>query len=71
MLNVGDNICDDFKVVKKLGSGSFGIVYLVIHKETRKEYAVKAEALTATVPQLRHEARLLARLSGKMVFQLH
>ena len=32
----------DFEVLKELGSGSFGNVYLVRHKETKAEYAIKA-----------------------------
>ena len=66
-MNVGSDICKDFKVVKKLGNGSFGVVYLALHKETHVEYAIKAEPLYTLAPQLRHEARLLARLAGKHV----
>jgi aurora kinase len=32
----------DFEILKELGSGSFGKVYLVKHKETKAEYAIKA-----------------------------
>ena len=32
----------DFEILKELGSGSFGNVYLVRHKETKCEYAIKA-----------------------------
>ena len=32
----------DFEILKELGSGSFGNVYLVRHKETKAEYAIKA-----------------------------
>ena len=32
----------DFEIIKELGSGSFGNVYLVNHKETKAEYAIKA-----------------------------
>ena len=32
----------DFEILKELGSGSFGNVYLVKHKETKAEYAIKA-----------------------------
>ena len=33
---------NDFEILKELGSGSFGSVYLVRHKETKVEYAIKA-----------------------------
>ena len=32
----------DFTIVKELGSGSFGRVYLVMHKKTKAQYAIKA-----------------------------
>ena len=32
----------DFDIIKELGSGSFGSVYLFRHKETKAEYAIKA-----------------------------
>ena len=32
----------DFEILKELGSGSLGNVYLVKHKETKAEYAIKA-----------------------------
>ena len=32
----------DFKILKDVGSGSFGHTYLVKHKETKAEFAIKA-----------------------------
>ena len=32
----------DFTIIKELGSGSFGRVYLVTHKKTKVQYAIKA-----------------------------
>ena len=32
----------DFTITKELGSGSFGRVYLVTHKKTKANYAIKA-----------------------------
>ena len=32
----------DFTIKKELGAGSFGHVYLVSHKKTKVQYAVKA-----------------------------
>ncbi len=31
----------DFEILKELGSGSYCIVYLAKHKETKAEYAIK------------------------------
>ena len=33
---------NDFEITKELGHGAFGNVYLVIHKETKAQYAIKA-----------------------------
>ena len=32
----------DFTIIKELGAGSFGHVYLVTHKKTKANYAIKA-----------------------------
>ena len=32
----------DFDIIRELGSGSFSNVYLVKHKETQAEYAIKS-----------------------------
>ena len=32
---------DDFTVIRELGIGSFGTVYLVAHKKTKAQYALK------------------------------
>jgi len=32
---------DDFQMIKVIGRGSFGKVYLVRHKESQKPYALK------------------------------
>ncbi len=37
-----EHICfKDFEIIKELGAGSFGTVYLVKKKDTGKEYAMK------------------------------
>jgi len=48
-----------FELVKKLGEGCFGQVYLAINKETKEEVAVKLEDAQSTAPQLEHEAAIL------------
>lgn len=49
---------------KKLGSGSFGDIYLAIHEQTGKEFAVKMESSRCKHPQLLYEAKLLRHLQG-------
>ena len=39
-INKGD-ITQFYEVMKKIGEGSFGQIYIAIHIETKEEYAVK------------------------------
>mmetsp|Transcript_5005 Transcript_5005/g.12591 ORF Transcript_5005/g.12591 Transcript_5005/m.12591 type:complete len:378 (+) Transcript_5005:129-1262(+) len=55
-----------WKVTKKLGSGSFGEVYLAVNTADGVEVAIKVEALKAAHPQLAYEARLLSLLRGNL-----
>lgn len=49
---------------KKLGSGSFGDIYLAVNEQTGVEYAVKLENARTRHPQLLYEAKLLRHLHG-------
>jgi len=53
-----------FAVGKKLGSGSFGEIYRVVHILTHEEFAVKVESADCKHPQLIYEAKLLKHLQG-------
>lgn len=53
-----------FIVGRKLGSGSFGDIYLVTHRETLEEFAVKIEPTKSKHPQLLYEAKLIKHLQG-------
>jgi casein kinase I family protein HRR25 len=44
---------------KKIGSGSFGEIYLGLDMTTNREVAVKFEQLNVRRPQLIEEAKLL------------
>ncbi|CAI2367908.1 unnamed protein product [Moneuplotes crassus] len=57
-------IADKYKVMKKLGSGSFGEIHLVVDTETGLEYAVKLESAKTKMPQLLYEVKLYKVLSG-------
>jgi len=49
---------------RKLGSGSFGEIYLAAHEQTGREFAVKMESSRCKHPQLLYEAKLLRHLQG-------
>ncbi|XP_002749025.1 casein kinase I [Callithrix jacchus] len=53
-----------YKLVRKIGSGSFGDVYLGIATSNGEEVAVKLESQKAKHPQLLYESRLYTILQG-------
>ena len=65
----------DFDIIKELGSGSFGNVYLVRHKETKAEYAIKAidkrnKNNQAEKPYFRREVEVMSKIHHPNVVQL-
>lgn len=53
-----------FRLGKKIGSGSFGDIYLGVNVTTGEEVAIKLESVKTKHPQLLYEARLYKILSG-------
>nr|XP_044997257.1 casein kinase I-like [Jaculus jaculus] len=53
-----------YKLVRKIGSGSFGDIYLAINVTNGEEVAVKLEAQKARHPQLLYESKLYKILQG-------
>ncbi|KAG5400506.1 hypothetical protein IGI04_015113 [Brassica rapa subsp. trilocularis] len=53
-----------FKLGRKLGSGSFGELYLGINIQTGEEVAVKLEAVKTRHPQLQYESKIYMHLQG-------
>ena len=53
-----------YEVGRKLGSGSFGEIFLASNIETNEKFAVKIENVKAKHPQLMYEAKLLKHLQG-------
>lgn len=53
-----------YSIGRKLGSGSFGEIYVAKHTETLEEFAVKLESVRTKHPQLMYEAKLLKHLQG-------
>jgi len=48
----------DYLIQKKLGSGSFGDIYLGKHHDTGEEMAIKMERVSSHHPQLHHEFKV-------------
>ncbi|VDP01703.1 unnamed protein product, partial [Heligmosomoides polygyrus] len=53
-----------FRLGRKIGSGSFGDIYLGLNVQTNEEVAVKLECIKSKHPQLHIEARLYRVMSG-------
>ncbi|XP_066109988.1 casein kinase I-like [Saccopteryx bilineata] len=53
-----------YKLIRKIGSGSFGDIYLAVHITSGEEVAVKLESQKARHPQLLYESRVYKILQG-------
>eukprot|EP00291_Cryptomonas_curvata_P005396 CAMPEP_0172188422 /NCGR_PEP_ID=MMETSP1050-20130122/21920_1 /TAXON_ID=233186 /ORGANISM="Cryptomonas curvata, Strain CCAP979/52" /LENGTH=351 /DNA_ID=CAMNT_0012862925 /DNA_START=122 /DNA_END=1173 /DNA_ORIENTATION=+ len=53
-----------YRISKKLGSGSFGEIFLASHVSTGEEVAVKMEPVRTQHPQLLYEAKVLRHIRG-------
>ena len=66
----------DFTIIKELGSGSFGHVYLVTHKKTKAQYAVKAidkrnKTNVEEKPYFRREVEVMYKIHHPNVVKLY
>ncbi len=66
----------DFQIVKELGAGSFGHVYLVIHKVTKVQYAIKAidkrnKTNQEEKPYFRREIEVMYKIHHPNVVKLY
>jgi casein kinase 1 alpha len=61
---VGDPSKALYRLVRKIGSGSFGDIYLGINTSNGEEVAVKLEPIKARHPQLLYESKLYKILQG-------
>lgn len=63
---VGDPTKAQYRLIRKIGSGSFGDIYLAINVANGEEVAVKLESIKARHPQLLYESKLYKILQGGM-----
>mmetsp|Transcript_16484 Transcript_16484/g.29730 ORF Transcript_16484/g.29730 Transcript_16484/m.29730 type:complete len:373 (+) Transcript_16484:270-1388(+) len=61
-------VANRFLLGKKLGNGSFGVVYQAYDSTTSKQVAVKLESVRVKVPQLANEASTIRALTGSKGF---
>jgi casein kinase I homolog HRR25 len=54
----------NYQTIKKLGSGTFGEVYLGVDLVSNRQVAIKLESVTAPVPMLKLESQMYAKLRG-------
>eukprot|EP00002_Diphylleia_rotans_P033661 TRINITY_DN7176_c0_g1_i3.p1 TRINITY_DN7176_c0_g1~~TRINITY_DN7176_c0_g1_i3.p1 ORF type:complete len:401 (+),score=60.77 TRINITY_DN7176_c0_g1_i3:101-1303(+) len=57
-------IAGKFRLIRKLGSGSFGEIYLGVNTTNGEEVAVKLEQANTKHPQLHYESKVYKALSG-------
>lgn len=62
----GTLLADKYRIIRKIGSGSFGDIYLALNISNARQVAIKVEALTSRYPQLEYEARVYRALSGNV-----
>ncbi len=53
-----------FDIIRQIGSGSFGEIFLGVNSLTGEEVAVKVEDATAKAPQLVREMKVYRSLAG-------
>jgi casein kinase I family protein HRR25 len=57
---------EKYHIRYRIGSGSFGDVYLGVSKTSGKKVAIKLEAIEVEHPRLQHEARMYMVLAGSV-----
>lgn len=60
---IDSNKIGEYSIIREIGSGSFGKVYLAFNQKGEK-VAMKTEHLDATTPRLRKESQIYALLIG-------
>jgi eukaryotic-like serine/threonine-protein kinase len=70
----GTLVDGSYRVLRRLGGGGMGVVYLAEHEELQRQVALKlhlGEVDSQELARLRREARVMARLSDPNVLAVH
>ena len=59
-----------YRLGRKIGSGSFGDIYLGTNMTTGEEVAIKLESIKTRHPQLLYESKIYRILQGGCEFQI-
>ncbi|KAI0984011.1 hypothetical protein GJ496_000378 [Pomphorhynchus laevis] len=57
-------VASKYRIIRKIGSGSFGVIFLGININNGEEVAIKVEHMKTRHPQLLYESKLYRILSG-------
>lgn len=74
-INMGSISLDSYEKVDKIGSGSFGVVYKVLDKETREQYAAKVsifemdQCQNDSIINLSREINIISRLKHPSIIE--
>ena len=68
----GITLAGNYKLFYKIGSGSFGEIYLALNLKTNEEVAVKVEPISSRPQSLPYEAKVYQRIqSGDGIPKIH
>lgn len=60
-----------FRLGRKIGSGSFGDIYLGTNMTSGEEVAIKLESVKSKHPQLLYESKIYKILAGGCMYMLY
>jgi serine/threonine protein kinase len=64
----GQILCNKFQITKRIGAGSFGVVYSAVNLDNGTSVGLKVETVGSSRLQLMNEARVLKNLQGAAGF---
>ncbi|OAF68738.1 hypothetical protein A3Q56_03514 [Intoshia linei] len=68
LCNYPEYVFEKYRLIRKIGSGSFGVIFVAINKETNEEVAVKLESIHSRHLQLIYESKIYKYFAGAVGF---